>query len=178
MKKVIIVTGSARPNSTAKQVAPLVAAALEQRQVSVEVIDVATLDLPFFNFPTPPAAEDYAPTDAHVVAWATTVAAADGVVLLTPEYNGGPSAIQKNALDWLRQEWEGKPVALIGYGWYDPSRAQASLAISLDVVKAQTIVPFAQLQFGKDLQPDGSVKDTELVNEKLTATLDVFCAAL
>ncbi len=45
------------------------------------------------------------------------IAAADAVIISTPEYNKGPSGVLKNALDWVSrtggQPWSGKPVAVM-----------------------------------------------------------------
>lgn len=45
------------------------------------------------------------------------IAAADAVVISTPEYNKGPSGALKNALDWISRTdgnpWADKPVAVI-----------------------------------------------------------------
>ncbi|MDD7971307.1 NADPH-dependent FMN reductase [Roseinatronobacter alkalisoli] len=45
--------------------------------------------------------------------------AADGVLLVTPEYNNGIPGVFKNTIDWMSrgpglQMWVGKPVAVIG----------------------------------------------------------------
>lgn len=45
--------------------------------------------------------------------------AADGVLLVTPEYNNGIPGVFKNVIDWMSrgpglQMWVGKPVAVIG----------------------------------------------------------------
>ena len=48
---------------------------------------------------------------------ADQIAAADAVLISTPEYNKGPSGGRKNALDWISRTdgnpWGGKPVAVM-----------------------------------------------------------------
>lgn len=48
---------------------------------------------------------------------ADQIAAADAIIVSTPEYNKGPSGVLKNALDWVSrtqgQPWAGKPVAVM-----------------------------------------------------------------
>jgi NAD(P)H-dependent FMN reductase len=58
---------------------------------------------------------------AAVVALKEAIAAADGLLLATPEYNNGIPGVFKNTIDWLSRPasdiprvFGGKPVALIG----------------------------------------------------------------
>ena len=167
---ILVVTGSARPTSASHNVAPVVVKHLNDKNVNVELVDASELNLPFFNAPVPPSAPDFEPTDENVIGWTNKVAAADAVVLVTPEYNGGPSAVQKNAIDWIYRQWENKPVVMIGYGWYQPSRVHESLKIALTVVKA-TQGEHVQLQFGHEIEVDGTVKDEAAVAEKIEVAL-------
>lgn len=58
---------------------------------------------------------------AEVAAMKDAIAAADGLLLATPEYNNGIPGVAKNAIDWLSRPssdiprvFGGKPVAIIG----------------------------------------------------------------
>src|ERR1700704_3727276 len=45
--------------------------------------------------------------------WTAQIAASDGFVFVTPEYNYGPSAVLKNAIDWVYPEWNRKAAAFV-----------------------------------------------------------------
>ena len=61
------------------------------------------------------------------------IAAADGLLLVTPEYNYSVSGVLKNAIDWASrppdQPFEGKPIAIMGAspGMLGSARAQYHL---------------------------------------------------
>lgn len=68
---------------------------------------------------------------------ADQIAAADAVVISTPEYNKGLSGVLKNALDWVSRTgsnpWQDKPVAILSAaaGRAGGERAQFSLRLCL-----------------------------------------------
>ncbi len=174
MTNVLVVTGSVRPNSVNSKVVPVVVGTLEAKGASVTVANLAEIDLPFYDDPLPPTAPEFAPTDERVLAWTKLVADADGVVLVTPEYNHTMSPVQLNAVDWIGKEWEDKPVALVGYGWRSGAgqahaTAREALAVNL---KAKVGDDQANLFFMKDLNPDGSVLDQAAVDGKIGASMD------
>ncbi len=91
---------------------------------------------------------------------------ADGLVLVTPEYNYGPSGVLKNAIDWLSrmtpQPFAAKPIAMFGAsgGVLGTARAQYQLRQSLifldgrPVNKPEVMIGAAQTRFA-----DGKLTD-------------------
>lgn len=168
--KVLVLTGSARPNSAGKQIIPVVEDIIKDNGATTDVVEIGLLGLPFYDAPTPPSAPEFSVNNEKVAAWSKMVEAADAVVMMTPEYNGGPSAIQKNAIDWIYKEWNEKPVVMIGYGWHMPSRSQQSLKVALEVVKVRA-GSHVQLQFDNDINVDGSVRDKDAVTSKISTAI-------
>lgn len=83
--------------------------------------------------------QDVQDTDfpAEVLAMADQIRAADGVIIVTPEYNYSVPGVLKNALDWLSrvtpQPFAGKPLAIqtVSPGAIGGARAQYHLRQSL-----------------------------------------------
>lgn len=67
------------------------------------------------------------------------VDAADGFIVVTPEYNYGMPASLKNGLDYLSQEWAWKPVAFVSYG--NTSAGTRSVQHAKQVVTTLRMVP-------------------------------------
>jgi NAD(P)H-dependent FMN reductase len=116
---------------------------------AVELVDLRDWPLPFFDRATIPAAvQDGDYGDPLANRWAQKIAAADGFVLVTPEYNHGYSAVLKNALDWLYAEWHRKPVAFLGYGSVAGVRAveqlrQVVVQLQMAPIGAAIELPYA-----------------------------------
>jgi NAD(P)H-dependent FMN reductase len=81
--------------------------------------------LPMSDEPSIPANGVYA--NEHTHAWSRKIAAADGFIFVTPQYNWGYPASLKNALDHLYKEWTGKPAAIVSYGYRGGVKAAAQL---------------------------------------------------
>lgn len=174
MSNVVILTGSARPNSASTNVAKLVEAELKKRgDVTPEIVEVADLKLPFFNAPMPPSGEGYEITDKNVQAWSDKITYADAVVWVMPEYNHSISGIQKNAIDWLFKEWNDKPLAIVAYGWYAGANVLEAVKLPLKIVKPD-VRGQVGLGFTKQLNVDGTAADQDLVDEALAPVADAL----
>lgn len=175
MTNVLVVLGSARKGRVADRVASyILQEAKTYNNLSLSVVDLAELELPFYNDEYSPSDPNYTATDPQVIAWGKRVSEADAVLFVTPEYNHTLSAIQKNAIDWLYAEWENKPVGIVAYGFYGGEHALTTLRVIAPVIKIDIKGTPAQLFFRKDLAPDGTILDAAAVTQKIRAVLAVL----
>ena len=178
MSNILVVTGSARPNSVNEQVVPLVVAELEKQGATATIADLQKINLPFFDGPLPPSSPDFTPLNEAAQQWTQLVVDADAVVFVTPEYNHTLTPLQINAIDWIGKEWEAKPVGLVGYGWgtgggQAHDAAREALAVNL---KANVSETAANLFFMKDISPDGKLIETGEAVEKIAAAVTAVTA--
>jgi chromate reductase len=116
------------------------AAELLPSGVELDVYD-GLRDLPPYD-----ADLDANPAEPAVARLRDEIAAADGVLIATPEYNGSIPGVLKNALDWASRPFpdnalRGKPVAVIGAstGLFGAVWAQAETRKVLGIIGADVI---------------------------------------
>ncbi len=128
MSSLLLISGSLRQGSFNRK---LLAEAA--RLFEADHVVTADLRLPLYDGDL----EDAEGIPAEVQALADQIAAADAVVISTPEYNKNLSGVLKNALDWVSRTkggpWAGKPVAILSAtgGRAGGERAQNSLRLCL-----------------------------------------------
>ncbi|MGV7119738.1 MULTISPECIES: NADPH-dependent FMN reductase [unclassified Sphingopyxis] len=130
MTRIAVVVGSTREGSFNRMLGRLAIRALEAEGATVADIDLAAFDLPLYSA----ALEaDAFPADAERLK--ALFAAQDGLLFVSPEYNGSVSPLLKNAIDWAsRPTGDESLVALSAY------RGKAS------AVMAASISPFGGLR--------------------------------
>lgn len=124
------------------------------------------------------ADHDFEPAHPAVARLRAAIAAADGVVLATPEFNGSIPGVLKNALDWASRPFpenalRGKPVTVIGAstGLFGAVWAQAEARkvlgiIGADVIEQELPIGQAETAFAEDgglLDPEQHAALAELV---------------
>ncbi|WP_206214735.1 MULTISPECIES: NADPH-dependent FMN reductase [unclassified Adlercreutzia] len=148
-KSVLMVVGSLRARSLNRQLAERAAAVL-RGCVRVSFLEYA--DLPHMN------QDVEVPVPEPVQRVRDAVEAADGLWIVTPEYNHGLPGVLKNLLDWLSRPvyadgtsvMRGKPVTYSGAAGSSQARyAFASLWTTLDFMGADVI----------DVMPTGVLLD-------------------
>ena len=145
MTVISIVVGSTRDNRFSDKPARWIASHLGQRAgVETRLLDLREFPLPFFESAIPPAMPGRLPyEDEAVRRWTAAIAASDGFVIATPEYNFGTSGVLKNAIDWVYPEWNRKAVAFVGWGSQGGVRAVQQLretAVELQMAPVRTSI--------------------------------------
>lgn len=154
MSKIALITGSTRSPRVGTPIATWVQEVIASRPsdtLSVEPLSIADFNLPVYDEPVMPAMVPAMKqfTKDHSKRWSEAIASFAGYIFVIPEYNGGLAGGTKNAIDYLYNEWPGKPVAIISYGTQGGSRANAQLSESLElvmkmkVVETKVLLPFA-----------------------------------
>src|SRR5690606_24673029 len=95
----------------------------KQEDVIAEVIDLRDYEMPFFNEAETPSVKSKPYTHEAVARFTNKIAEGDAFVMVSPEYNHSTSGVLKNAIDWVSQEWNNKPVAFVSYGSVGGARA-------------------------------------------------------
>ena len=172
MTKIAIILGSTRTGRAGERVAQWVLNQARRRgDADYDLIDLAEVDLPQIDEPFPPAMGRY--THPHTQQWATTIAAYDGYVLVTPEYNHSFPGVLKNALDRVYTEWNNKAAGLVSYGVDGGVRAVEALRPVLAALQLADVAPTVTLNLRTDFADFGTAfTPGEHQGPALTAMLD------
>ncbi|MGB3765716.1 MAG: NADPH-dependent FMN reductase, partial [Phormidesmis sp.] len=108
MVKIVAIGGSLRADSYSMQALQLAVKRAEGLGAEAEILDLKEMNLPFCD-----GGSDY-PDYPDVEVMRTAVAAADGLIIATPEYHGSVSGVIKNALDLMSfDHLDGKVTGMI-----------------------------------------------------------------
>ena len=130
MTIISVIVGSTREGRFSEKPAKWILQHLKKRDgVDARLLDLRDFPMPFFDQPVTPAMPGRPPFKNEVVQrWTAAIAQSDGFVFVTPEYNYGPSAVLKNAIDWVYPEWHRKAACFVSYGSAMGARACSSSA--------------------------------------------------
>ncbi len=126
-----VIVGSTREGRFSDKAAAWIADELKKQEtLLVEVLDLRDYDMPFFNEPVSPAFKQEPYKNEAVARFTAKIAEGDAFVIVAPEYNHGTSGVLKNAIDWVYQEWNNKPVAFVSYGSVGGARGVEQLRLN------------------------------------------------
>src|ERR1700682_2137781 len=152
MTTISVIVGSTRQGRFSEKPAQWIFQHLQKRDgIEARLLDLRDFPMPFFDQAVPPSAPGRAPYENEVVKrWTASIAASDGFVFVTTEYNYGPSAVLKNAIDWVYPEWNRKAAAFVSYGGAMGARSvqqlrETAIALQLAPIASSVQIPVATL---------------------------------
>ena len=152
MSAISVIVGSTREGRFSEKPAKWIFQKLKKREdVDARLLDLRDFSMPFFDQPATPAMPGRQPYKNEVVQrWTAAIAQSDGFVFVAPEYNYGPSAVLKNAIDWVYPEWNRKAAAFVSYGSAMGARGVQQLRLTaievqLAPIRSSVLIPVATL---------------------------------
>jgi NAD(P)H-dependent FMN reductase len=152
MTTISVVVGSTRQGRFSEKPAQWIFQHLQKRNaVAARLLDLRDFPLPFFDQPLTPAMPGRPAYENEVVKrWTAAIAQSDGFVFVTPEYNYGPPAVLKNAIDWVYPEWNRKAVGFVSYGSAMGARGvqqlrETAIELQLAPIRSSVHIPVATL---------------------------------
>ncbi len=180
MRHIAILSSSVREGRKSHQVALYFQSYLQENKLATTEI----LDLKAYNFPIfQGTLQTLVNPPKNVLEFAGKIKSAEGIIIVTPEYNGGYPASLKNAIDLLYEEWKHKPVAIatVSSGPFGGSQALVALQFTLWKMRAWTIpamfsVPTVEKAYdenGKAMDKLNSDKLAEIFIKELLWCIEV-----
>jgi NAD(P)H-dependent FMN reductase len=138
MPHIEIISSSVRMKRNSHRVALYLKRFMEEKKLA----SVSILDLKEYNFPVFEERLRFQPSpEQPVLEFAEKVKKSDGVIIISPEYNGSFPASLKNVIDLLNDEWKRKPVAFatVSGGSFGGMNMIPSLQFTLWKMQAWTV---------------------------------------
>jgi NAD(P)H-dependent FMN reductase len=138
MPRISIISASVRTGRNSHRVALYFEKYLaENKLAETEMIDLMEYNFPIFE----ERLQFQASPLPKTLEFAKKIEESEGIIIVTPEYNGGYPASLKNVIDLLLAEWRHKPIAIatVSAGDYAGSQVITSLQFTLWKIKAWTI---------------------------------------
>ncbi|RYD56829.1 MAG: NAD(P)H-dependent oxidoreductase [Sphingobacteriales bacterium] len=110
MHKITILYGAIREGRLSIRAAR----AVEQALLKTGKAEVTFIDIKDYNLPVMEARlKDMGNPPANLLEISAALEGADGIVMVTPEYNNSYSGAMKNAVDYFTKEWAKKPIGVV-----------------------------------------------------------------
>lgn len=162
-----VLLGTPRKDRQSENVANWVCSKMRERdEIKTRLFDVRDFHLPYDDYGTKlgPAFPE----------WRDAIIEADGLVIVTPEYNHGYPGSLKSVLDLLLKEYIHKAVAFVGVSaqvWGGTRVIEACVPMVRELGLAVTFTDLNFPRVGDKFDDEGNLLD-EAYNDRATAFLD------
>jgi NAD(P)H-dependent FMN reductase len=174
--KIAVIQGTTRPGRRSERVATWLMSALQKYDAEFELLDLKDYSLPFFEEEASPMSAHESFTNPMVQAWTKKVGEADAFIMVTGEYNFGPPAVLKNALDYVYKQWNRKPFLFVSYSGNAVAGVRAVQQLRINVIEVEAVPIQAALHIANVLDAideEGILHDDQYLG-KLDHAMEQF----
>ncbi len=172
MPHIAIISSSVRSGRNSHRVALYFQNYIQEHQLAtVEILDLNEYKFPLFD---ERLKYQQHPT-SQMLDFSSKIKNAGGVLIVTPEYNGGYPAALKNVVDLLYDEWHRKPIAIstVSDGIFGGTQVITSLQFSLWKIRAWTVpAMFPVPKVEKSFNEDGVATEKEATDKRAKKFID------
>ena len=159
---ITLIVGTNRPGSNTRKIARQIESLYSELKTPLHVLDLAHLPASIFD------PGSYGEKPSAFRPFSDAILSASGLIVVTPEYNGGVPGVLKYFIDMLKfpESFEKKPVCFVGVaaGMWGALRPVEQLQSIFGYRNAHIFPPRVFISgVGQQLDSDGRIKDTELV---------------
>jgi NAD(P)H-dependent FMN reductase len=174
MLHIALISSSVRTGRNSHRVTLFLDRYLRENNIATtEILDLNEYQFPLFEerlhkMKDPPA---------KVLDFAEHIKRADGILVITPEYNGGYPASLKNVIDLLYPEWKHKPTAISTVSDGAFAGSQVAQSLSFVFLKIGALVSPAMFRIPtvhKEFEEDGTPVDPVATNRRAKLFIDEF----
>ncbi|WP_203332940.1 NADPH-dependent FMN reductase [Planococcus beigongshangi] len=160
-----IILGSTREGRLSPQVGEWVKELADKRgDANYTIIDIADYKLPLLG--------ENGQDASGAAVWSQAVAEQDGFVFIVQEYNHSITASLKNALDYLRVEWNNKAAGIVSYGSVGGARATEHLRGILGELLVADVRVHPALSLFTDFENGAVLKPAPVQADSVNQMLD------
>jgi len=168
MPLISIISSSVRTDRASHRAALFFKNYLDEHKLATsEILDLKEYNFPVFEerlshqtYPLP-----------EVLDFSEKIKNSDGIIVVTPEYNGGYPASLKNVVDLLYDEWRRKPIAIstVSDGVFGGSQVITALQFTFFKIRAWIVPAMCPMPKVKELFDESGIPADKQAIEKRVA---------
>lgn len=171
--KIAILTGSVRTGRKSIRVSKYL-----EKRLKASGIEVFFLDLLDYNFPIMEERMRFLPlVPPRMKEFSSILSQVDGLIIVSPEYNGSYSGVLKNTLDYFKSEYIRKPIGLVTVSSAKFAGVNAMQHLQAWAIHVKCIVSPYKLMVDwveEKFSPDGDLLDQDFEESVDTFTDNLF----
>ena len=169
MKHISIISASVRTDRKSHNVALFFEQFLtENKLATTEILDLKSYNFPIFD----ERLSNQKNPSENAIDFQKKIVNSDGIIIVTPEYNGSFPASLKNVIDLLYVEWKNKPIAIstVSAGGFGGTQCLVALQFVLFKIGARIISSVFHVSKVQENYDDNGKAINKAISDKMATS--------